>query len=201
MQAVDNSGQRPGLGVFTVPNAITLVRLACLPLFLVLLFGRDDRAAAAYLLAFIGATDWVDGYIARRFGQVSTLGKVLDPTADRLVFLVGAGALIVDGSVPLAIAVLSILREGVVGASVLALAAKGARRIDVTRLGKCATLGMMVAFPLFLAGASDLSWHRGARLAAWIVVVPSLVMSYAAAARYVPLARAALAARSASQPA
>src|SRR5690349_19894926 len=74
-------GEREGLGVLTVPNAVTIVRLAALPLFVYLLFGRDDRAGAAYVLGAIGATDWLDGYLARRLGQVSTFGKVLDPTA------------------------------------------------------------------------------------------------------------------------
>ena len=71
-----------------------------MPLFLWLLFGRDNRLAAAWLLAVLGATDWVDGYIARRFNQVSTLGKVLDPTADRLLLAVGVISILVYGSVP-----------------------------------------------------------------------------------------------------
>ena len=85
--------------ILTVPNVITLVRLACLPLYLYLLFGRDNRVAAAVLLAVLGATDWVDGYVARHFHQVSNLGKVLDPMADRLLFFVGVGGIIVvDGA-------------------------------------------------------------------------------------------------------
>src|SRR3954469_2998454 len=102
--AVNSEGEeaadvdRAGLGLFTVPNAVTLIRLACLPLFVYLLFGRDDRSSAAWLLAAIGVTDWLDGYLARRLHQVSTFGKVLDPTADRLVFLVGAVSLLIDGS-------------------------------------------------------------------------------------------------------
>ena len=75
--------------ILTAPNVITLVRLLCIPIFLWLLFGVHRQTAAAVLLAVLGATDWVDGYVARRYGQVSTFGKVLDPTADRL--LVGTG--------------------------------------------------------------------------------------------------------------
>src|SRR5688500_14819233 len=143
--------ERPGLGLFTIPNAVTLIRLACLPLFLYLLFGRDDRSSAAWLLAAIGATDWLDGYLARRLHQVSTFGKVLDPTADRLVFLVGAVALLIDGSVPRWFAIATLVREGFVAMVALALAAAGARRIDVTFVGKTATLGLLMAYPLFLA--------------------------------------------------
>lgn len=183
---------REGLGVFTVPNAVTVVRLAALPLFLYLLFGRDDRAAAAYVLGAIGATDWLDGYLARRLGQVSTFGKVLDPTADRLVFFVGVIALSIDGSVPMGFAIATLVREGLVTIVVLGLAAAGARRIDVTYVGKCATFMLLAAYPLFLAGASDVFFHRPARTLAWLVGIPGLFLSYYAAARYVPLAREAL---------
>jgi cardiolipin synthase len=186
---------RAGLGLFTIPNAVTLVRLACLPLFLYLLFGRDDRSSAAWLLAAIGATDWLDGYLARRLHQVSTFGKVLDPTADRLVFLVGAVALLIDGSVPKWFGIATLVREGFVAIVALALAALGARRIDVTYIGKCATLGLLMAYPLFLAGRSDIFFHSPGRVAAWLIGVPSLILSYYAAAGYAPLARAALESR------
>ena len=80
-------------GLWTVPNAITVVRLACIPWFLWLLFEEGNRTDAALLLGTLGATDWVDGWIARRFDQVSEVGKLLDPTADRLL-LVAALSLI-----------------------------------------------------------------------------------------------------------
>jgi len=178
--------------VLTVPNLLSLARLACIPLFVWLLFGRDDRAAAAYLLAALGATDWVDGYIARRFGQVSTLGKVLDPTADRLLLLVGVLGIAIDGSVPLVVAVLTLFREGVVAITALVLAALGARRIDVTWFGKAGTFGLLFAFPLFLVSHAGVGWHDEALVAAWICVVPGLALSYVAAAGYVPMAKRAL---------
>jgi cardiolipin synthase len=184
---------REGLGLFTVPNAVTAVRLAGLPLFLYLLFGRDNRAGAAYVLGAIGATDWIDGYLARRLDQVSTIGKVLDPTADRLVFFVAIIALLVDGSVPTGFAIATLVREGLVATAALALAAAGARRIDVTYVGKSATFGLLAAYPLFLAGASDVFFHRWARGLAWVIGIPSIVLSYYSAAGYVPLARRALA--------
>ncbi|MEO5840693.1 MAG: CDP-alcohol phosphatidyltransferase family protein [Acidimicrobiales bacterium] len=183
---------RAGLGLFTIPNAITLIRLAGLPVFVYLLFGRDDRSSAAWLLAAIGATDWLDGYLARRLHQVSTFGKVLDPTADRLVFLVGAVALLIDGSVPMWFGIATLVREGFVAIVALVLAALGARRIDVTYIGKCATLGLLLAYPLFLAGKSDIFFHAPGRVVAWLIGVPSLILSYYAAAGYAPLARAAL---------
>jgi cardiolipin synthase len=178
--------------VLTLPNVITLVRLACLPIFLYLLFGRENRAAAAWLLAALGATDWVDGYLARHMHQVSTLGKVLDPVADRLLFFVGAGGILIDGSVPVWFAVIVLVRETLVGVTTVVLAALGARRIDVTWYGKAGTFGLMVAFPLFLASHSTLGWADTAGVLAWLAGIPGLVLSLYSAALYVPIARQAL---------
>ena len=179
--------------VLTLPNLVTLIRLACLPLFLWLLFGQENRAAAAGLLAALGVTDWIDGYLARHLGQTSELGKVFDPVADRLLFFVGAGGILIDGSVPTWFAVVVLIRETVVGSTTVILAALGARRIDVTWWGKAGTFGLMVAFPLFLASHSDLWWAGVADELAWLAGIPGLALSLYAAARYVPLARRALA--------
>jgi cardiolipin synthase len=178
--------------ILTIPNVITIVRLCCLPLFLYLLFGRDNRAAAAALLAILGVTDFVDGYIARHFNQVSDLGKILDPVADRVMFIVAAGAILIDGSVPVWFAVVVLIREVVVSAAVLLLAAFGAKRIDVTWYGKAGTFGLMIAFPLFLASHSTIGWADLAGVLAWIAAIPGLVLSLYAAALYIPLAREAL---------
>lgn len=179
--------------ILTVPNLITLVRLACLPLFLYLLFGRSNRAAAAALLAALGATDWVDGYIARRYHQVSNFGKILDPVADRLLFFVGVGAIIIDDSAPLWFSIAVLAREVFVSLAVLGLAALGARRIDVTWYGKAGTFCLMFAFPLFLAGSDpSLAGADLFTLAAWGFGIPGLVLSYYAALLYIPIGLTAL---------
>jgi len=195
--------ERPSsTAIVTLPNFITIVRLACLPVFLWLLFGVEDRAAAAWLLAALGITDWIDGYLARHLGQTSELGKILDPVADRLLFFVGAGGILIDGSVPVWFAVVVLAREVLVAGATLTLAAMGAKRIDVTWWGKAGTFGLMVAFPLFLASHSDLSWAGIADELAWIAAIPGLCFSLYAAASYVPIARRALAeGRAARQPA
>ena len=174
--------------VLTVPNLLSLGRLACVPVFLWLLFGRENRVAAALLLAGLGCTDWVDGYIARRFDQVSNLGKVLDPVADRILLIVGMVAILVDGSVPPVIFWAAVVRELLVAGITVLLGALGARRIDVSWAGKAGTFLMMVAFPLFLWGHG----HGPATAVAWPVAVAGLVMAWYAAATYVKPARQAL---------
>jgi cardiolipin synthase len=178
--------------IVTIPNVISVVRLACIPVFLWLLFVQEDRLEAAWLLAALGATDWVDGYIARHFDQVSTVGKILDPTADRLMLAVGVIALMVDGAVPGWVGVLTLVREVLVSAAVLLLAALGARRIDVQWVGKAGTFALMFAYPFFLLSHAGTSVDDPARAAAWFCAIPGLVLSYYAAATYVPLARRAL---------
>jgi cardiolipin synthase len=179
--------------IFTIPNVISFVRLLMIPVFLYLLFGRDNRAGAAGLLAGLGATDWVDGYIARRFNQTSTLGKILDPTADRLMLLVSVAAIIIDGAIPAVVAVLVLFREAAVAIAALVLAAMGARRIDVTWYGKAGTFGLMFAIPFFLTAESTIGWRDTAEVLAWLCVVPGLVLGYIAAVQYIPLGRRALA--------
>lgn len=179
-------------GLWTIPNLISIARLVCLPVFVYLLFGHDNRAAAAWLLAALGITDWCDGYIARHFNQVSEIGKILDPVADRLLFFVGITAILVDGSIPLAIGIAILAREVLVGGTTVVLGMLGARRIDVTWFGKAGTFANMMAVPSYLGSLSTLSYARQLGWLAWTMVIPGLVLSYIAAMLYVPLARRAL---------
>jgi cardiolipin synthase len=190
---VEEQVSEPGADrILTIPNVITVTRLALLPVFVWLLFAQDDRANAAWLLAALGTTDFFDGYIARHFNQESKLGKVLDPVADRLLLFVGVGGILVDGSVPTWFAVAVLVREALVSGATLGLAALGARRIEVTWFGKAGTFWLMIAFPLFLASESTLGWADEARTLAWSTGIPGLTLSWFAAALYVPLARQAL---------
>ena len=173
--------------IATIPNAISVIRLLCVPVFLWLLFGRENRLGAALLLGGLGATDWVDGYIARHFNQVSDLGKVLDPIADKVLLVTGMIAILIDGSVPPIIFWPAIAREVLVAATTLLLGAMGSKRIDVSWAGKCGTLLMMVAFPLFLWGHNE----GPAYALAWVVAVAGLIMAWYAAVTYVGPAREA----------
>jgi cardiolipin synthase len=195
----------PGEGdldrILTIPNAITVVRLGLLPVYLWLLFAQDNRVAAACLLAALGATDWCDGYIARHYNQVSNLGKVLDPTADRLLFFVGIGGIIAAGGAPLWFCIAVLVREVTVAAITVTITAMGAKPVDVTWFGKAGTFGLMFAFPLFLGGSSDAAIAPICTALAWVAGIPGIILSYYAAFRYVPLWRANLAEARAAAPA
>ena len=180
-------------GILTVPNLISIARLGCIPWFVWLLFGAEDRMWAALLLGGLGATDWVDGWAARRLGQVSELGKILDPTADRLLLLVAVPCLLIDGTIPGWFALAVLVREVLVGAATLALAAFGARRIDVSWWGKTGTFALLWAVPCFLAGESRVPVDEAFTVMAWVFGLPGLAIAWWAAFAYLPVARLALA--------
>ena len=180
--------------VWTLPNLFTLVRLLCLPLFLWLLFSQDNRAGAAWLLAGLGSTDWVDGWLARRFDQTSEFGKVFDPTVDRVFFFVSVVAIIIDGSIPIWFAVAVLIREVIVGGAIaFATVFLKMQRFGVTWLGKCATFLLMGAVPSFLLGAADVWESPFFTAVAWLLGIPGLVLSYWTGIAYIPLIRAGLA--------
>jgi cardiolipin synthase len=179
--------------IFTIPNLISLVRLLCVPLFLGLVWS-DDQGAAAVLLAVLGASDWVDGWIARHFDQASELGKILDPTADRVLLLAGAGVLLTLG-LPTAVNVLLLVvlaREVLIAGATVTLALAGARRIDVLWAGKAGTLALMFALPMFLLADTYESVETLFSVVGWGFAIAGVGLGYFAALHYVPAARAAL---------
>ena len=179
----------------TLPNLFTLLRLCCIPLFLWMLFARDNQAGAAFLLGALGATDWVDGWLARRYNQVSEFGKKFDPTVDRLLFIIAISAIIIDGCAPVWFCWLVLIREVVMGVTVaVATLFFGMERFDVTFLGKTATFLLMFAIPGFMLGSSDFWAHDLFQLAAWVLGIPGLVLSYYTAFAYIPTIRRSVAA-------
>jgi cardiolipin synthase len=178
--------------VLTVPNLITLVRLLCIPLFLWLLFGKHEQTAAAILLGLLGATDWVDGFVARRYGQVSTIGKVIDPAADRILVATAVISIMVYGAVPLWFGIATIAREVLVSVMVLLLASLGATRIDVLWVGKAGTFGLMFAYPAFLLAYGGAGWQAPITVIAYVTGITGLVLAWIAALSYIAPARQAL---------
>jgi cardiolipin synthase len=181
--------------IVTIPNLISLVRLGCVPLFLWLLWGADHELAAGLLAAGLGATDWIDGYIARRFDQGSELGKILDPTADRVLLVAVAIAVLTQSPPPPVdvVVVIVLVREVVIACATIGLALAGARRIDVVWAGKAGTLALMFSLPMFLgADATRASWHVFFVVCAWGFAIGGIGLGYYAAAKYIPVARDAL---------
>jgi len=176
--------------LWTVPNLVTLIRLLLLPVFVWVLFGVPSRQAAAWMLGGLGLTDWVDGYLARRLGQTSEFGKKFDPTVDRLWFVVGVVAIVINGSIPIWIAVAVLAREVIVGVAVtVATLAFGMERFDVTWWGKTATFLLMFAVPGFLMAESTVIGAGGFEVAAWSFAIPGLILSYYTGVAYIPSIR------------
>jgi cardiolipin synthase len=193
---MDASGDRTPTSsrVLTVPNLISAVRIAMIPVFWALIVDDDTTAWGIVLFGVVVATDWVDGTIARRTGQVSELGKVLDPVADRAAIAAGLIALVVRGAFPLWAAALILLRDIAVLAAGAVMAAKGLR-IEVRWIGKVATFALMLAIPAVSWGSLGL-WPAAAALAVgWPIFVLGIVEYYVAAGAYANDLRRAMASR------
>lgn len=188
--------------MLTWPNLFTLIRLLCIPVFLWLLFGPENRGAAAWLLGALGATDWIDGWIARRFDMASEFGRLFDPTVDRLMFFIAIPAIIIDGSIPLWVAGLALTREVLVAIAAVVAVAVGVGTLAVTWEGKTAAFALMFAVPMFLGANSELPYADILGWLAWIFVLPGLAYGfYSLIFQYVPTLRASMAAIEESTPA
>ena len=125
-------------GVYTIPNVISFIRLLLVPVFLWLLLGRDNPAGAGWLLVFIGSTDWVDGYLARRLDQVTELGKLLDPLADRLAVAAAVIGGLISGDLPTWFAIALLVRELLISVGALIVGVTAGSKLEVRQLGKVA---------------------------------------------------------------
>ncbi|MGH9079791.1 MAG: CDP-alcohol phosphatidyltransferase family protein, partial [Acidimicrobiales bacterium] len=149
--------------------------------------------AAAVLLGGLGATDWMDGFVARRYHQVSTVGKVLDPVADRVLVVTAVVAITVYGAAPVWFGVATLAREVVVSVAVLLLASLGATRMDVLWVGKAGTFALMFSYPAFLLSEGSAAWQVPFHVFAWVSGIGGLTLAWVAAGSYIPAARSALA--------
>ncbi len=139
----------------TVPNALSVLRLAGVPLFLWLLLGPRADGWALVVLMISGGTDWLDGKFARLLDQYSRLGELLDPLADRAYTVATLVAFLIRGIVPWWVVVLIVGRDVVVSAALPLLRRKGYTAFAVLYIGKAATLNLLYAFPLLLLAQMD----------------------------------------------
>jgi cardiolipin synthase (CMP-forming) len=142
--------ERPPDRLLTIPNLLSVIRLALVPVFLWLLLGPKADGWALLILVYAGISDWADGKIARIFNQASRIGAMLDPAADRLYTLATVVAFVVRGIVPWWIAALLVLRDVVVAACIWVLGRNGFAPPEVTYIGKAATFNLLYAMPLLL---------------------------------------------------
>ena len=141
--------------VWTVPNIVSVVRLAGVPLFLWLVLGPEADAIALVVLMVAGITDYLDGWLARRLDQYSTLGEILDPVADRLYILAVVVGLYLRDINPWWVALALPLRDLLLWGLVPILRTRGFSALPVHFLGKAATFNLLYAFPLLLLGEGD----------------------------------------------
>ncbi len=174
--------------VLTVPNVLSLVRLGMLPLvYLDLVHGHHTRALV--VLAAVAATDWFDGYVARRFNQVSRIGQLADPISDRILVVVVGVGMVVGNVIPLWAILLLVARDLAVLGGGLFLMARGVPPPAVTRIGKSATFALMTALPLFIlasviGGGADRQ-NVATVIVAWGLYGIGVVLYYVAAGQYV----------------
>lgn len=141
----------------TAPNLLSILRLAGVPVFLWLLLGPHEDGWAFGLLVFSALTDWLDGKLARWLDQMSRLGQLLDPAADRLYIFATLLAFVLRDIIPWWVAAALVARELVVGVCLVALRRYQFTALDVTYIGKAATFVLMYAFPclLLMQGSSE----------------------------------------------
>lgn len=169
--------------IFTIPNLVSFIRLAVIPVFWWLVLGVGDIAAATILYLIVATTDWIDGYLARRLNQVTRLGKALDPVADRLMIVSAVVAGLIGGIVPPLIGVTLMVREGYMAVVTLVLVARGAGTLEVRWLGKTATFLVYAAIGWFyLAHIPLLEWLFIPL--AWSAGVVGLVLYWTTAVQY-----------------
>ena len=181
--------------ILNVPNSISFLRLALIPVFVWLVFGAQEYGWAGVLLGVIGATDWIDGFFARKLDQVTELGKFLDPLADRIAVAVAVVAGLVSGVLPAWFAIALIVRELVIGIGAIYGWRNGVVKLDVRFLGKAATLALYVSIAAFYMGVGfSTNWVIWI---AYLFGIPGLSMYYWVAVQYLGDMRAAIAAREA----
>jgi len=182
--------------VLTVPNAISMARLAGVPVFLWLVLVPQADWWAVGLLIAAGLSDWLDGKLARAWNQQSRLGQVLDPAADRLYIAATLIALAVRAIIPWWLVAVLVSRELVLGVALLVLRRHDFGPLQVSFLGKAATLCLLYAFPLLFLGSHAGPAALVARVTGWAFAIWGTALYWWAAALYLVQARQVIAAAS-----
>lgn len=170
--------------VLTLPNVLSFLRLLGVPLFLWLLLVRENDIWAVVVLAVGGASDWFDGYLARKWNQRSRLGQILDPAADRLYILATLIGFVARDIVPLWLLIVLVTRDVLLALMLPALRSRGFVSLPVHFLGKAATFLLLYAFPLVLLGAGEEPWQLAFRVLGWALVIWGAILYWSAGVLY-----------------
>jgi cardiolipin synthase len=179
--------------LLTIPNAISFLRIALVPVFVFLIVNRDTTAVGFTVFAIVLATDWLDGVVARGLGQVSEVGKVLDPIADRIAIAAGLVALVARDAFPFWAAVPILLRDALVLVAGILLLARSGKRIDVRYIGKVATFSLMAAIAAVAWGNLGYPLAPAFLASGWALYAAGIVEMVVATVLYARDARDAMA--------
>lgn len=170
--------------VWTLPNALSGLRLLGVPVFLYLVLGPEEDGWALALLVASGITDYLDGWLARKLNQQSVLGQILDPVADRLYILAVVVALALRDIIPWWVAVSLPLRDALMWLLVPMLRTRGYSALPVHFLGKAATFNLLYAFPLLLLGDGDGTVATLAQVFGWAFAIWGIALYWWAGVLY-----------------
>ncbi|QOD04655.1 CDP-alcohol phosphatidyltransferase family protein [Pseudarthrobacter sp. BIM B-2242] len=183
------AGARPGRPqidhdrVFTIPNALTVLRFMGVPLFIWLVLAQQEYGIAVVVLAVMAGTDWIDGYVARRFDQASKLGRVMDPLADRLALIAVAVTLVIAGVVHWLYLAALLVPDAVLLVLTL-FYFRGHPDLPVSRVGKVRTGLLLLGTPMLVLSRLDTPFGEPLFIAAWIVLGLGLAGHWIAAYNY-----------------
>ncbi|PNI07417.1 CDP-diacylglycerol--glycerol-3-phosphate 3-phosphatidyltransferase [Arthrobacter sp. AFG7.2] len=183
------AGSRPGRPqvhhdlVFTIPNLLTVVRFMGVPLFMWLVLAEKEYGAGVVVLTVMAGTDWIDGYIARRFDQTSKLGRVLDPIADRLALIAVAVTLVIAGVVHWLYLAALVIPDAILLTLTLSYF-RGHPDLPVSVVGKVRTGLLLLGTPMLVLSRLETSFSDELFTAAWIVLGLGLVGHWIAAYNY-----------------
>jgi cardiolipin synthase len=169
---------------WTIPNALSALRLLGVPVFFWLIVGPESDGLALAILIVSSFTDWLDGYLARRLNQFSRLGELLDPLADRLYVVAALAALYIRDLLPIWVVVLLILRDVLMSMLLLYLKRFGITGVPVHFVGKAATMNLLYALPLVLMGTFSGLVGQLAHVFGWAFLIWGITMYWYAGALY-----------------
>lgn len=169
--------------VFTIPNLLTVVRFMGVPLFIWLVLAEQEYGAGVVVLAVMAGTDWIDGYVARRFDQASKLGRVLDPIADRLALLAVAVTLVIAGVVHWLYLAALVIPDAILLVLTLSFF-RGHPDLPVSVVGKVRTGLLLLGTPMLVLSRLDTGFSEVLFVAAWVVLGLGLAGHWIAAYNY-----------------